>query len=150
MARAMTFGHTELAKTMESGQRMLLDVLAARESASKADQGSRALKAKREISSVTCANGRTLMHERVNFRIDLGELEIDEGSAASFRQLRACCNDRAKQVLDNSASNQLRRLSFFSLDLLDLTEVETASVLRSITDADCSSCKLQQSFPCCI
>ena len=64
------------------------------------NQGFRALKPKREIAIVTCETAKIYMLEEVQFGIDLGELGVNRYSEAGFRQLRACCTNRAKDTIE--------------------------------------------------
>ena len=68
-------------------------------------QGDSALKPKKEITSVTAADAKTLMMELDSFLVDLGELGIVETSEAAYRQLRAMCVGKARDVLDLEVEN---------------------------------------------
>ena len=81
--------------------------------APQADQGYRHLKAKKDITQVTCDGAEGLMIELVQFEVDMGELGVSLLIEAAYRQLRAVAMGRARDVLDlenvcGGAVNQLR------------------------------------------
>ena len=62
--------------------------------------GYRALKPKKDMTKVKAQDARSLMIELAQFEVDLGELGVPIYSEASYRQLRAMVDGKAKEVVD--------------------------------------------------
>ena len=64
------------------------------------DQGYRHLKPKKDLQKITAADAKTLMIELADFEVDLGECGVPVQSEAAYRQLRAVCQGRARDIVD--------------------------------------------------
>ena len=62
--------------------------------------GYRALKPKKEITAITADNAAALMMELDQFEVDMGELGVHLQTEAAYRQLRAMCSGKARDVID--------------------------------------------------
>ncbi len=62
--------------------------------------GYRVLKPKKDVTKITAASARVLMVELAQFEVDLGELGITAANEAAYRQLRAVCEGKARDILD--------------------------------------------------
>ena len=67
---------------------------------SNSDQGYRHLKPKKDLQKVTANDAKTLMIELADFEVDLGELGVPVHSEAAYRQLRAVCQGKARDIVD--------------------------------------------------
>ena len=65
-----------------------------------ANKGFRQLKPKKDITNITADDAPTLMVQMDQFEIDLGELGMQPQTEAGYRQLRAVCAGRAREVVD--------------------------------------------------
>jgi hypothetical protein len=72
--------------------------------ARQANQGYRTLKPKRDITSIECENAEQLMVELMQFEVDLGELGVPVRSEAAFRQLKASCSGKAREVIEEACA----------------------------------------------
>jgi len=78
--------------------------------------GYRTLKAKKDITSISAASAQTLMLELDQFEVDLGELGVHLQTEAAYRQLRAQCCGKARDVLDLELEMPYGKALKFALD----------------------------------
>ena len=62
--------------------------------------GFRTLKPKKDITNITAEDAPTLMVQLDQFEIDLGEIGLMPQTEAGYRQLRAVCTGRAREIVD--------------------------------------------------
>ena len=62
--------------------------------------GYRTLKPRKEITAITADNVQALMEELDQFEVDLGELGLHLQTEQAYRQLRAMCTGKARDVID--------------------------------------------------
>ena len=78
----------------------LANVLQGANLGSGSDQGYRHLKPKKDLQKITASDAKTLMIELADFEVDLGELGVPIQSEAAYRQFRAVCQGKAREIVD--------------------------------------------------
>ena len=93
-------GQAQLTATHQMQAMMSVVQQSGNGSASRGQQGYRALRPKKDITKITASGARALMIELNQFEIDLGELGVSTGSEAAYRQLRAISEGAARDIID--------------------------------------------------